>query len=101
MDRNVCRQREKHNIDAAVARLGDTAVAGPLVIEGYSSTGGSASQLLASHDRALLVRDYIHSQFQIDLRDLGAVPLRDLPPPSIHKESWDGVCIVMLRAPSG
>ena len=90
----------KAQIDAAVSCLGDAAVGGPLVIEGYSSTGDSGAQLLESHDRALLVRNYVHSRFQIDLRDLGAVPLRDLPPASVHKDSWDGVSIVMLRVPS-
>ena len=87
----------KARIDAAVAQLGDAAVNAPLVIEGYSSTGDSATELLASHDRALLVRDYIHSRFQIDLRELGAVPLRDSPPSAVHKESWYGVCIVVLK----
>lgn len=91
----------KAQIDAAVAGLGDGAVNGPLVIEGYSSTGASETQLLASHDRALMVRNYILSRYQINLQNLGVVPLRSLPPPSVHRETWDGVCIVMLRARSG
>jgi phospholipid/cholesterol/gamma-HCH transport system substrate-binding protein len=90
----------KTQIDTAVARLGDAVVHGPLVIEGYSLTGDSGSQLLDSHDRALLVRNYVHSRYQIDLRNIGTVPLRSSPPPSAHKETWDGVCIVMLRVPS-
>jgi phospholipid/cholesterol/gamma-HCH transport system substrate-binding protein len=90
----------KAQIDAAVARLGNAAVNGPLVIEGYSSAADSATQLLASREFALLVRDYIHSRYQIDLQKVGAVALGSLPPPSVRKESWDGVCIVMLRAAS-
>ena len=90
----------KTRIDAAVAHLGDAAVNGPLIIEGYSSSADSATQLLASRERALLVRGYIHSRYQIDLRNLGAVALGSLPPPSVHENSWDGVSIVMLRATS-
>ncbi|MBV8050076.1 MAG: MCE family protein [Acidobacteriaceae bacterium] len=90
----------KAQIDAAVAELGDAAVNGPLIVEGYSSSADSATQLIASRERALLVRGYIHSRYQIDLRSLGAVALGSLPPPSVHEASWDGVSIVMLRPAS-
>jgi len=91
----------KLQIEEAIARLGDEAINGPLVIEGYSPQGDGGTQLVASHSRALLVLDYVHSRYQIDLRNLGAVALRSSPPPGVHKETWDGVCIVALKASSG
>ncbi|MGA8273535.1 MAG: MlaD family protein [Candidatus Sulfotelmatobacter sp.] len=91
----------KLQIEEAVAELGDQAINGPLVIEGYSSQGDGGTQLAASHSRALLVLNYIHSRYRIDLRNVGAVALRSVPPPAVHKETWDGVCIMALKASSG
>jgi phospholipid/cholesterol/gamma-HCH transport system substrate-binding protein len=87
----------KARIDASVGQLGDAAVAGPLVIEGYSTAGDPGSSLVISRRRALLVRDYLHARFQIDLQKIGTVALRGVPPPGTHKDRWDGVCIVLLR----
>jgi len=52
--------------------------------------------MAVSRTRAILVRNYLHSRFQIDSQNLGAVPLRGVPPPGTHKERWNGVCIVLL-----
>lgn len=90
----------KLQIEEAIAELGDGALNGPLVIEGYASQGDSATQLAASHSRALLVLHYLHSRYQVDLRNIGAVALRNAPPSGVHKEVWDGVCIMALKASS-
>lgn len=90
----------KLQIEEAIAELGDGAINGPLVIEGYSSQGDGGTQLAVSHSRAVLVLDYIHSRYRIDLRNVGAVALRSVPPPAVHKETWDGVCITALKASS-
>ncbi len=90
----------KLQIEEAIAELGDGALNGPLVIEGYSSQSDSGTQLAASHSRALLVLHYIHARYQVDLRNIGAVALRNTPPPGVHKETWDGVCIMALKASS-
>lgn len=86
----------KQRIDAAIAELGDRVMGGPVVVEGYALAGGSGDQFAVSRERAILVRDYLHNRFQLDNRNLGSVPLRGVPPPSTEKESWNGICIVLL-----
>ena len=87
-------------IDAAVAQLGDRVVAGAIVVEGYAISGTPGGQLALSRNRAILVRNYLHARFQLDNRSLGTVPLRGFPPSATHKESWDGICIVLLSQAS-
>jgi phospholipid/cholesterol/gamma-HCH transport system substrate-binding protein len=87
-------------IDAAVAQLGDHVTGGAIVVEGYAISGAAGDQLALSRSRAILVRNYLHSRFQLDGQNIGTVPLRSLPPPATHKESWNGVCIVLLAKSS-
>jgi hypothetical protein len=28
---------------------------------------------------------------------MGVVSLKELPPPGLHKDKWDGVCMVILK----
>ncbi|MBB6143883.1 hypothetical protein HNQ77_001832 [Silvibacterium bohemicum] len=70
------------------------------MIEGYSTAGDPGSQLADSRTRAILVSHYLHTRFQLDTQNIGTVPLRAVPPPTVHKASWDGVCIVLLKASS-
>jgi phospholipid/cholesterol/gamma-HCH transport system substrate-binding protein len=90
----------KARIDAAIAQLGDSAVTSPIVVEGYSTAGDPGSRLAASRKRAILVRDYLHSRFQVDLQKIGFVALSAVPPPATGKTPWDGVCILLLRKSS-
>lgn len=87
-------------IDAAVAQLGDRAIGNAIVVEGYAISGTSGEQLAFSRGRAILVRNYLHTRFQLDSRSIGTVPLRGLPPPATHKESWNGICLVLLSKAS-
>ena len=93
---DVLSRAGKMRIDEAVAQLGDRVVGGAVVIEGYANAGGSGDQLALSRGRAILVRDYLHTRFQIDDRNMGFVPLRGVPPPETQKDSWNGICIVLL-----
>lgn len=90
----------KLRIDAAVAELGDRAVGRAVVVEGYAISGAPGDQLAVSQRRAILVRDYLHTRFQVDNREIGLVPLRGVPPPATQKNSWNGVCIVLLTRSS-
>jgi outer membrane protein OmpA-like peptidoglycan-associated protein len=87
-------------IDAAVAQLGDRVIGSAIVVEGYAISGTPGDQLALSRSRAILVRNYLHTRFQLDNRSIGTVPLRGLPPPAIHRESWNGICIVLLSQAS-
>jgi len=90
----------KMRIDAAVAKLGERAIASAIVVEGYATSGTAGDQLALSRNRAILVRNYLHMRFQLDNRSMGTVPLSGFPPPATHKESWDGICIVLLSQES-
>ena len=84
-------------LNNTVAQYGDSIVAHPIVIEGYSGGGDSADQIRYSHDRALLVRQYLQTHFQLDPGNLGAVAMNNLPPSGLDRQTWDGVCIVVVR----
>jgi phospholipid/cholesterol/gamma-HCH transport system substrate-binding protein len=84
-------------IDSVLTENGDRIVEGPVVVEGYSNGELAADQLRVSHSRAMTVRQYVQTRFQIDSRDLGAVPLKNVPPKGVDRETWDGVCIVLLK----
>ncbi len=87
-------------IDAAVAQLGDRVIGEAIVVEGYAMSGTPADQLALSRSRAILVRNYLHTRFQLDSRNIGTVPLGGFPPSAAHKESWNGICIVLLSQAS-
>jgi hypothetical protein len=84
-------------IDSLLTENGDRIFEGPVVVEGYRDGGIAADQLRFSHSRAMAVRQYVQARFQVDSRDLGAVPLNGLPPRGADRRTWDGVCIVLLR----
>jgi phospholipid/cholesterol/gamma-HCH transport system substrate-binding protein len=80
----------------AIADRPESIVERALIIEGYSNRGASANQLRVSRTRAMLVRQYVRTQFQLDAKNLGVVPLKDAPPDGVGRTTWDGVCIVVL-----
>lgn len=90
----------QQRIDAAVAELGDRVIGNAIVVEGYAMSGTPADQLALSRSRAILVRNYLHTRFQLDTRNIGTVPLGGFPPSATHKESWNGICIVLLSQTS-
>jgi hypothetical protein len=47
-----------------------------------------SSIFTASRDRAILVRLYLQTHFHLDVKNIGVVALRDLPPPGLHKDKW-------------
>jgi hypothetical protein len=84
-------------IDSLLTENGDRIVEGPVVVEGYWNGEIAANQLRISRSRAMAVRQYVQARFQLDSRNVGAVPLKNLPPKSADRATWDGVCIVLLR----
>lgn len=83
-------------IDSLLTQNGDRIFAGPIVVEGYENGGDATDQFQLSHSRAMAVRQYVQTRFEVDSRDLGAVPLKNLPPRGADRTTWDGVCIVLL-----
>ena len=84
-------------LNAALMKNGDPMIEGPIVIEGYWNGNDPAEQLRFSRTRATLVRQYLQARFQLDPRDLGVVPLKNLPPKGMEHAAWDGICIVVLK----
>jgi phospholipid/cholesterol/gamma-HCH transport system substrate-binding protein len=74
----------KKRIDVVAAQLGDS-------LEDHDE------QFALSRDRAILVSQYLHTRFHLDSRNIGVVSLKELPPPGLHKDKWDGVCMVILK----
>jgi len=81
----------------ALAQYGESVVGSPIVIEGYSDVNGAANQLALSRGRAVVVRQYLLNHFQLNPGNLGAVPLMNLPPSGSGHQTWDGICIVVLK----
>ena len=84
-------------LNDTITAYGDSIVESPIVIEGYWDGAIPADQLRLSRSRAMLVRQYLQTQFQLDQKDLGIVPMRNSPPDGTGHAEWDGVCIVLLR----
>jgi hypothetical protein len=81
----------------ALAERTDSIAERPLIFEGYSNGKAGATQLRVSRARAMLVRQYVQEQFQLDAKNLGVVPLNAVPPSGTGRTTWDGVCILLLE----
>jgi phospholipid/cholesterol/gamma-HCH transport system substrate-binding protein len=99
-DSEVLSPAGKARIDGAIVELGERVLSRAIVIEGYAVSEASGDDLTLSHSRASLIRNYLHARFQLETQNIGTVPLRGVPPPSTHKNSWNGICIVVLSQSS-
>jgi phospholipid/cholesterol/gamma-HCH transport system substrate-binding protein len=68
----------------------------PLVVEGYADTGMPDQRYLASRQRAVEVRQYLESQFHLNPKLVGVMPMADQPPRGAGKKMWDGICLVLV-----
>jgi hypothetical protein len=71
-----------------------------VIVEGYSGTGTPDQQFVMSRRRAILVREYLEAHFHLIHSEVGIVPLRDKPPHSAGRDTWNGVAIVLFDEPS-
>ncbi len=83
---------------AAFGNYGQRSFQGPVVVEGYSDCESVSDRLAVSRTRAILVRNYLQSNFHLDTGKLGAVALEGRPPDGSAHASWNGVAIVLLKA---
>ena len=84
-------------LDGTLTESGDAIFESPIVIEGYCNGVGPADQLRLSRSRAILVRQYLQSRFQLDTSNLGVVAMKNSPPSGVERKTWDGICIVVLK----
>jgi phospholipid/cholesterol/gamma-HCH transport system substrate-binding protein len=87
----------RHSLDSAIIQDGVSVVDRAIVIEGYSNSVDQADQLSSSRIRAILVRQYLQSHFQLSAGDLGVVSMKNAPPEGFGHFRWDGVCVVVLN----
>ena len=87
----------KKRIDGVATQLGDAMVSRPIVVEGYASTSDHEEQFAKSRDRAILVSQYLHKHFHLDVQNVGVVSLLDQPPYGVHKDHRDAICMVILK----
>ena len=83
-------------LNNTLTKYGDSIVESPIVVEGYCS-GRAADQLRLSRGRAILVRQYLQTHFQLESSSLGIVAMKSSPPYRTGRATWDGICIVLLR----
>ena len=87
----------KFRLVTARLKIRDSLLAGAIVVEGYASAQDHDGQFALSRDRAILVSEYLHTHFHLDSRNVGVVSLKELPPAGLYKDTWDGVCMVILK----
>jgi phospholipid/cholesterol/gamma-HCH transport system substrate-binding protein len=91
----------KNLLDAAMDKFGESVFDRPIVIEGYSNGNHLANDpedsVSSSRRRAILVRLYLQSRFQLYPSNLGIVPMSNSPPNGLGHSEWDGICLVFLR----
>ncbi|HTU33354.1 MAG TPA: OmpA family protein [Candidatus Acidoferrum sp.] len=68
----------------------------PIMVEGYSTYGAPDQQYLLSRQRAIVVRDYLVEEFHLDPKFVGFMPLGSYPPAKAGKQTFDGVCLVLV-----
>jgi phospholipid/cholesterol/gamma-HCH transport system substrate-binding protein len=85
-------------LSVTVAQYGAAILQSPLVIEGYSDAPNAAQRLATSRARAILVRNYVRNQFQLDPSAIGSVALENHPPPGLDRGEWNGIAIVILKS---
>lgn len=86
----------KAKLDRAMAGLTPFLPNNPVVIEGYATSGPPNEQYLTSRERAIVVSEYLEKKFHLDPKRVGAMPFSAHPPKGAGKETWDGVCLVLV-----
>ena len=91
-------QTGRSDIDTQLAPLLNSLPGQLIVVEGYSTDGSADQQFVASRRRADLVRRYLEAHYHLRHNDVGIVALRNKPPESSGRDTWDGAAIMLLSA---
>ena len=84
-------------LNSTLARYGERILDSPVVVEGYSDGDEVNDRIAASHQRAILVRNYLQGRFKLDTSRVGTVALENRPPDGLSYTRWNGVAIVLLK----
>jgi phospholipid/cholesterol/gamma-HCH transport system substrate-binding protein len=86
----------KQEIDQIIGTAKDSVIDQPIVVEGYSNQASAADEMVTSRSRSLIIAHYLEKRFHLSAKNIGVIPLNGTAPPSSGKDSWDGVCIVLV-----
>lgn len=86
----------KSILDESMSALTPYLPNNPVVVEGYSTTGAPDEEYLVSRQRAFAVSTYLQQHFHLNPKRVGAMPLGAHPPKGAGRETWDGVCLVLV-----
>ena len=84
-------------LNSALAGYGERILDSPVIVEGYCDGDENNDRLAASRHRAILVRNYLQSRFNLDTNRVGTVALENRPPEGSSHTNWNGVVIVLLK----
>jgi phospholipid/cholesterol/gamma-HCH transport system substrate-binding protein len=84
-------------LKATFAEHADALVESPIVVEGYWNGDIRAERFRVSRHRAMIVRQYLQKYFELEPKNLGAVPMENVPPSAAGRPTWDGICLVLLK----
>jgi phospholipid/cholesterol/gamma-HCH transport system substrate-binding protein len=84
-------------LNSALAGYGERILDSPVIVEGYCDGDENNDRLAASRHRAILVRNYLQSRFNLDTSRVGTVALENRPPEGSSHTNWNGVVIVLLK----
>lgn len=68
----------------------------PLVVEGYATAGAVGERYQRSRMRAVLVREYLLSQYQLTPQNTGSIALAEDAPGSPTDGKWDGIALTLF-----
>ena len=70
--------------------------ANPLVVEGYATEGVVGERFQRSRSRAMAVREYVLTRYQLMPQHTGAIALGEEAPGSPSKDRWDGIALTLF-----
>ena len=68
----------------------------PFVVEGYAPGLTGDERFLGSRRRAVLVRDYLVTRFEVDPNLIAIMPLGNMAEGSPSGDTWDGVGLAVF-----
>jgi len=83
-------------IDSAMATYLRYLPTNPLVVEGYATQGVVGERYQRSRSRAVMVREYVVSQYRLTQQSTGSIALADDAQGSPSKDRWDGVALTLF-----
>ena len=83
-------------VESAMAGFLNYAQDAPLVVEGYSTVGGTSQEYIQSRTRAQLVLDYLESHFGLGSNRTAVMPLGNRALGSPDGKTWNGVALALF-----